>query len=299
MSKFDRPSATSIGTPVYHRRRRHWIDDRDLIEELAASVYKLGGPYDYYDRGVFAFREKIKLFRTTGYENNQQVFYFGSWIREQLSELSQKFGSYDLRVHTINFPVDLDDTISQIENRNEIEFPPVIPDSYYEYLFPDNNLRNFARERTQVLHNGDLVAYISSLVSKEKISLGTNSASIMDLIHICEFKLSNLGLDVRKKYVVGETDLWVPSLSLGVEIRSSWNTNDENSLLRTLSDTNFRLQAKHLVVVGADEMNDETFFQLRKIEKRNVFKNLSILRVGVFGDYILKLMEIEDVSKNS
>ena len=121
----------------------------------------------------------------------------------------------------------------------------------------------------------------------------------MDLIHICEFKLSNLGLDVRKKYVVGETDLWVPSLSLGVEIRSSWNTNDENSLLRTLSDTNFRLQAKHLVVVVTDEMNDETFLQLRKIEKRNVFKNLSILRVGVFGDYILKLMEIEDGSKNS
>jgi hypothetical protein len=299
MSKFVRPSATNIGTPVYHRRRRHWIDDRDLIEELAASVYKLDGPYDYYDKGVFAFREKIKLFRTTGYENNQQAFYLGSWLRERLGELSQKFGSYDLRVHTINFPIDLDDTISQIENRNEVEIPPVVPDSYYECLFPDNNLRNFARERTQVLHNGDLVAYLSSLVSKEQISLGTNSASIMDLIHICEFKLSNLGLVVRKKYVVGETDLWVPSLSLGVEIRSSWNTNDENSLLRTLSDTNFRLQAKHLVVVVTDEMNDETFLQLRKIEKRNVFKNLSILRVGVFGDYILKLMEIENGSKNS
>ena len=100
MPKFDRPSATNIGTPVYHRRRLHWMDDRDLMEELAAAVYKLGGPYDYYDKGVYAFREKIKLFRTTGYENNQQVFYFGSWIRERLAELSRKNGSYDLRIHT-------------------------------------------------------------------------------------------------------------------------------------------------------------------------------------------------------
>ena len=293
MPKFDRPSATNIGTPVYHRRRRHWMDDRDLMEELAAAVYKLGGPYDYYDKGVYAFREKIKLFRTTGYENNQQVFYFGSWIRERLAELSRKNGSYDLRIHTISFPVNLDETITQMEHRIEEMYPAVIPDSYYEALFPDNQLRTFARERTQVLHNGDLVAYLSSLVSKEQISLRTNSASIMDLIHICEFKLSNQNLNVRKKYVVGETDLWVPSLSLGVEIRNSWEQNDEIPLLRTLSDTNFRLQARHLVVVVPDDMNDETFKLLRKIEIRKVFENLSILRVGVLGDYISKIKEIE------
>jgi hypothetical protein len=115
----------------------------------------------------------------------------------------------------------------------------------------------------------------------------------MDLIHICEFKLSNQNLDVRKKYVVGETDLWVPSLSLGVEIRNSWEQNDEIPLLRTLSDTNFRLQARHLVVVVPDDMNDETFKLLRKIEKRKVFENLSILRVGVLEDYISKIKEIE------
>jgi hypothetical protein len=294
MSKSKRPSASTIGTPIYHRRRRNWMDDRDLIEEIASVVNKLGGPYEYYEKGVFSFREKIKIFRTTGYENNKQVYYLGNWLREKLGELRQKYGSYDLRVHTIKFPRDLNKLIDQIEQNIDFESTPREPKSMYDELFPNSNLRNFALERSIVLHNGDLVAYISSLVSKEQISLETNSASIMDLIHICEFKLTNFGLKVRKKYVVGETDLWVPSISLGVEIRNTWESKDENSLLRTLSDTNFRLQARHLVVVVPDKMADETFENLRKIEKRNVFKNLSILRVGVLGDYINKIIEIEN-----
>ena len=60
MPKFERPRASTIGIPVYHRRRRDWKDDRDLIEEIATSVNKLNGPYEYYDKGVFAFREKVK-----------------------------------------------------------------------------------------------------------------------------------------------------------------------------------------------------------------------------------------------
>ena len=85
--------------------------------------------------------------------------------------------------------------------------------------------------------------------TSERESLLTNSASIMDLIHICELKLSVLKLEVTKKYSAGETDLWIPSISLGVEIRNSWDPEDEVALLRTLSDTNFRLQSRHLVVV--------------------------------------------------
>ena len=104
MKKFNRPRASTIGTPVYHRRRRDWKDDRDLLEEVAASVNRLDGPYDYYDRGVFTYREKIKAFRESGYENNKEVFYLGMWIREALSEISKTQASYDLRVHPISFP---------------------------------------------------------------------------------------------------------------------------------------------------------------------------------------------------
>ena len=118
----------------------------------------------------------------------------------------------------------------------------------------------------------------------------------MDLIHICEHKLSMLEIDVRKRYLVGETDLWVPALSLGIEIRNSWQSEDETLLIRTLSDTNFRLQARHLVVVVPDDFSDQTFESLRKIEKRNVFDNLSTIRVGDFGNYLIKVKEIENNS---
>ena len=120
MKKFNRPRASTIGTPVYHRRRRDWKDDRDLLEEVAASVNRLDGPYDYYDRGVFTYREKIKAFRESGYENNKEVFYLGMWIREALSEISKTQASYDLRVHPISFPENLEATISEMENKTNV-----------------------------------------------------------------------------------------------------------------------------------------------------------------------------------
>jgi hypothetical protein len=294
MARFERPRASTIGTPVYHRRRRDWKDDRDLIEEVAATVNKLDGPYEYYNKGVFAFREKVKIYRESGYENNKNIFYLGIWIREKLSDMSKNQGSYDLRVHTIAFPENLESTILQIEQKTSAEYQESKNLLSLESLFPDPNLRSFARERTQVLHHGDLIAYLSSLVSKEKDSLLSNSASIMDLIHICEYKLSALKLDVKKRYSVGETDLWVPLLSLGVEIRNSWEEKDEINLIRTLSDTNFRLQSRHLVVVVPDDMSDESFEQLRAIERRQVIENLSIIRVGDFADFVSKIKEIEE-----
>ena len=292
MPRFERPSASTIGTPVYHRRRRDWKDDRDLIEELIASINKLNGPYDYYDKGVYAFREKVKTIRTTGYENNHEVIYIGMWIREKLAEMSRSQASYDLRVHAIKFPQDIDTIISKKKQENSPS--KIVHDRplSIETLFPDLQIRSFVMERIQALHNGDLMAYLSSLVHKERDSLLTNAASIMDLIQVCEHNLSLHNLEVKKRYAVGETDLWVPSLSLGVEIRNSWESNDEIELIRILSDTNFRMQTKHLVVVTPDNLSDEAFTLLRQIEKRRVIENLSIIRVGDFGNYLSKIKDI-------
>ena len=65
------------------------------------------------------------------------------------------------------------------------------------------------------------------------------------------------------------------------------------TLLRTLSDTNFRLQSRHLVVVVSDGMGEEAVESMRKIEKRKVIENLSIIRVGDFEKYVLRIKEIE------
>jgi hypothetical protein len=121
----------------------------------------------------------------------------------------------------------------------------------------------------------------------------------MDLIQICEYKFSLLEIEVVKKYTVGETDLWVPSLSLGVEVRNTWTPEDETKLIRTLSDTNFRLRSRHLAVVVSDDLSNQTFDLLRQIEKRKVIENLSIIRIGDFTNYIMKILEIEKKNDHS
>lgn len=294
-SSFKRPKASTIGTPVYHRRRRDWKDDRDLLEELAVEVSRVDGPYDFYDPGVTAYREKIKSFREKGYETNKEALFMAMWVREQLSELSRKQGTYLLSVHPLTFPQDLDSTIHGVEKRaTQSGFDTSGQDVSLSALFPEPDLRNYARERMQMLHRGDLNSYLASLVSKERDSLGTNSASIMDLIHICEHKLNLRSIEFDKRYVVGETDLWIPAWALGIEVKNSWDEREELVLKNTLSNTNFRLQAKYLVVVVPDSLSDESFDMIRSVERSGVYQNLSILRIGDLGNYLDRVEEIEN-----
>ncbi len=283
---FKRPKASSIGTPVYHRKHRDWKDDRDLLEAIAAVVNHIDGPYDYYQSGVMGFREKIKLFREKGYEGNDEAYFLCMWIREQLGELSRKQGTYDLRVHTLTFPHDLDQLISGVEKRATQSGLEDNNGLSLSTLFPDVQLRNFARERMQMIHRGNLNSYLSSLVAKERDALSGNSASIMDLIHICEHKLALRNAEVTKRFVVGETDLWIQPWGLGIEVRTNWDSKSETDLLNILSDTNFRLGARHLVVVVPDDFSDELFDLIRGIEKREVIPNLSIIRIGDLGNYL-------------
>ena len=293
---FKRPKASTIGTPVYHRKRRDWKDDRDLLEELAAGVNRVGGPYDYYEPGVLAFREKIRVFREKGYETNDDAYFLCMWIREQLGVLSRMQGSYDLRVHALTFPEDLDRVISGVEKRSTQSGLEEKKEISLSSLFPDLQLRNFARERMQMLHNGDLKSYLSALVAKERESLTGNSATIMDLIHICEHKLAMRNAEVTKRFLVGETDLWVEPWALGIEVRTSWKPENETELLRILSDTNFRLRARHLVVVVPDDLSDELFDLIRVVEKREVINNLSIIRIGDFGKYLDEIKVQEEAN---
>jgi hypothetical protein len=293
-SNFKRPKASTIGTPVYHRRRRDWKDDRDLLEELAAEANRVDGPYDFYDKAVTAYRQKIQSFQEKGFETNKEAFFMAMWVREQLSELCRKQGNYHLSVHPLSFPQDLDKTINGVEKRaTQSGFAPPQQEPSLSALFPEPELRNFARERMQMLHRGDLNSYLSSLVSKERDSLVTNSASIMDLIHICEHKLNLRNIKFDKRYVVGETDLWIPSLALGIEVKNTWDEREEIVMMNTLSNTNFRLRARHLVVVVPDSLSDDSFEMIREIERREVFNNLSILRIGDLGNYLDKIKEIE------
>ena len=291
MQSFRKPKASTIGTPIYHRKRRTWKDDESLLKELKDVLKKIDSPYDYFDKKVKNLREKIDGFESTGFEENIEVFLLAMWIREKLSELTIKQGSYNLQVHNIELPDDIDEVIRLEESKATRSSNKTSHNISLSELFPNHKLRAFALERVQMLHRGDLIAYLSSLVAKERSSLMSCSASIMDMINICEHKLDLRKLEVCKRFSVGETDLWIPEISLGVEVRDSWNESEEIEIIRTLSDTNFRKRSLHLCLVTPDDLSDNKFRKLRDIEKRNVIENLSVIRIGDFSPYLDELIK--------
>ncbi|MDA7756780.1 hypothetical protein N8920_02665 [Opitutales bacterium] len=290
-----RPKASTIGTPIYHRKRRNWEDDRNLLTELAGVVSKIDGPYDYFAPNSKGFSNKIDAIKQKGFEENPDAYFLAMWVREKLSDLLIQQGSYNLLIHPLQLPDDIEKVIKLEEKKVTKGGHDGKTNISLATLFPNPRLRAFALERVQMLHRGDLIAYLSSLVARERESLMSSSASIMDLIHICEHKLNLRKLSIKKRFSVGETDLWVPSLSLGVEVRDTWNTNEEIKIIRVLSDTNFRLQASNLCLVTPDDLSDEAFLKLREIEKRGVIENLSVIRIGDFGSYLDQLMTDQNI----
>jgi hypothetical protein len=107
MSSTKRPKASTIGTPIYHRKRRNWQDDKDLLTELVAVIKRLDGPYDYFSPNVKGFATKVELIEKHGFEENPDAYFLAMWVREKLSELLITQGSYNLQVHPINIPNDI------------------------------------------------------------------------------------------------------------------------------------------------------------------------------------------------
>ena len=107
--------ASTIGTHIFHRKRRSWQDDKDLMLELHSFLSKPDGPYDYFENKVTQFRSKIDSFIDSGFENNIEVFFLAMWVREQLSALTIQKGSYNLSVDPLELPENVDDIISKEE----------------------------------------------------------------------------------------------------------------------------------------------------------------------------------------
>ena len=63
-----------------------------------------------------------------------------------------------------------------------------------EDLFCDADTRAYVLERIQVFHKGNLSSYLKYLVDNERTQLTGDSATIMDLIHLCKEKLKRRNL---------------------------------------------------------------------------------------------------------
>jgi hypothetical protein len=290
--KSNRPRASNLGMPIYHRRRRDWRDDRSLILEVLEALQANDKLYDISSPGVENFVTKVDEIKKIGFETNADALLLGIYLRESLLKLSKKMGNYDLRVHALILPDDLSGALLQTEKKLTKSGLRPMPSVSLETLFPDPKMRGFALERMHILHRGDLITYLNSLVSKERDSLLGYSATIKDLIHICEHKIKQRRLVTQNRFTADEVDIWVPSLCLGIEVRDCWESKQEEDLLFLLKTMIARRKARFLAIICPDDLSDLTFHALREIERKEKIDGLSIIRVGDFGKYLDQVIQL-------
>jgi hypothetical protein len=293
-----RPSASKIGTPIYHRRRRDWQDDRSLILELFKIVSQDSKLYSSADSAVLEFLNEVNSIEKSGFEANANAFLLGVLLRESIQDLNKKQGHYNLKIHAIKLPANLTSALQRVEKKLTKSGLKSKPDIRLSDLFPDPEIRGFALERMHILHRSDLTSYLNSLILKERNSLLGYSATIKDLIHISEHKIKHRKLISQNKFTTDETDIWIPELRLGIEVRNSWEDCQLNDLLFILKNTLKLKCAKYLAIVCPDDLSDKTFHSLREIERQQQIDSLSIIRIGDLGNYLDQLIKItssEDV----
>lgn len=238
------------------------------------------------------FKEIALSVVSSGYQSNVEALCLAMWIREHLVTLSHKYGGYDLRVHAFEIPEDLSKIIEDRSKQLVSKSLNPAHEISLEHLFPDTEIRLHALQRVQLLHKGDLHAYLHALVSKERDSLTGESASIKDLIHICEEKLCRRKHRVVSNYTANEVDLWIPALSLGIEVRDALSLNDTDNLVGILRNTKSSKKTRFLALVCPDDLSDLMYHNWKKLENLEPMDNLSVLRIGDLGVYLDKIAEI-------
>tara|TARA_B100002019_G_scaffold250109_1_gene229821 strand:- start:706 stop:1608 length:903 start_codon:yes stop_codon:yes gene_type:complete len=286
-----KPSATTLGTPVYHRRRRDWRDDQYLIEEILKNTDNENWRKLNSDHRIKGFKGLVSGIESLGYQSNDNAYTLAMWIREELSKLASEKGGYDLRVHALKFPPRISNFIDQrckVSPLTKLKPSTQIP---IEVLFPDIQIKEYVLERVRLLHKGNLISYLNCLVVNERNSLNGDSAKIFDLIQICQEKLKRRNLKAVSSFTANEVDIWVPGLGLGIEIRDEIyrGNNEKEELITILENTNRSKKTKFLVVVCPDNLPDLIFHNWREIERDGLIPNLSFIRVGDLGIYLDRL----------
>ena len=242
-------------------------------------------------RGIKAYSNLVSEIESEGYQSSEKAFSLAMWIREQLAKLATENNGYDLRVDILKIPQGISKIIKdRCKDFSNYEIKKGISVSLDD-LFPDPKVRSYALERVQLLHKGNLFSYLNSLVKRERDSLIGESASIMDLIHICQEKLKRRNFKVVSNFNANEVDLWVPEVRLGIEIRDALSGSDSDELITILKNTNSSKNTRFLVLICPDDLSDLIFHNWREIERSGVLENLSVIRVGDFGSYLDKIAD--------
>ena len=157
MSRFQKPKASTIGTPIFHRKRRSWQDDKDLMLELHSFLSKPDGPYDYFENKVTQFRSKIDSVIDSGFEDNIEVFPSNVGERATFSSYYSK-GSYNLSVDPLELPENVDDIIIK-ESKTTMRGSGKSFDISISDLFPNPKLDICTRADTDSSSRGFSYTY--------------------------------------------------------------------------------------------------------------------------------------------
>ena len=87
-------------------------------------------------------------------------------------------------------------------------------------------------------------------------------------------KIKAPNLKTVSNFNANEVDLWVPGLSLGIEIRDALSNSNSGELISILENTNSSKKTKFLAVVCPDDLSDLLFHNWREIERSEVLPNL-------------------------
>lgn len=289
-----KPTATSLGTPIFHRRRRDWRDDQYLIEDILKHIDSNIWVRKNTVTATRSFKKLASEIETLGYQSNEKAFSLAIWTRENLANLAAENGGYDLRVHALEIPKNIYDLISNICTHAPIKDSNKNAKILVEDLFPDPETRTYVLERIQMFHKGNLFSYLHYLVNNERVNLSGESATIMDLIQVCEEKLRRRNLKIVSNFNANQVDIWVPAIGLGIEIRDTLSVNEREDLISLLNNTNSLKKTKYLVIICPDNLSDLIFYGWREIERCGIVPNLSVVRIGDFGQY---LDQLENVAK--
>ena len=280
-----------LWSPALRRPRQDWKDDRDIIEQFEKVVESNPKKYSQEGKEVVFFLELVNELRSKGFKNSKDTVALAKWIRQEYRKLEGQEESASLENTFLEIPMDLEKTLDTIRKTVGLEDRRVYP---FSGVFRKQELLDFAKQRAKILHGTDgLSVYMENLVRKEQSGLEAPAGALFNLLETCEQIVRRKGFEVSKSFEVNACDMWVEELAVAIEPRTRFKSVEEGDLFRLLTLSSHHYDAKHLIVVLPNEIDEQSFQSCRSLQ--HIIEGLQVVRLK---DFERRLDEIIDPSED-
>ena len=268
-----------LWSPALRRPRQDWKDDRDVIEQFEEIVESNPKKYSQECKEVVFFLEIVNELRSKGFKNSKDTVALAKWIRQEYRKLEgREEESSSLKNAFVEIPMDLEKTLDKIRKTVGLEDKRVYP---FSGVFRKQELLDFAKQRAKILHGtDDLSVYIENLVRKEQSGLEAPAGALFDLLETCEQIVRRKGFEVSKSFEVNACDMWVEELEVAIEPRTEFKSVEEGNLFRLLTLSSHHYDAKHLIVVLSNDIEEQSFQSCRSLQ--HIIEGLQVVRLKDF-----------------